>query len=356
MKKIKLIISDLHLSAGPRAADGSRNLLEDFFCDDYLVEFIEHYGGRSFADHHVELIANGDFFDMLQVRIDGKDPPEIITEQVAVEQMRRIIAGHPAVMDALWTFSMRPDNQLVFVVGNHDAGLLFPAVQALLRRRLGPATQFVLDYAFDDVFLAHGHQYEFIHNFDMRNFTRLGPDGEPRLVMTWGALFIMKFLNRMKIHRDYIDKVKPFARYLRWAFWNDHRFFWRLLVGIVHFWGTNRFSRDPFRRREFRLSPSRLAAAMTHKPLAETAEDILRHTRYRLVVFGHSHKLDYRNFEPNGEYINTGSWMKHISLDMDSLGVSQLRPYVLIEYIDGRPRATLQDWFGSHRLHREIIQ
>jgi UDP-2,3-diacylglucosamine pyrophosphatase LpxH len=355
MKKIKLIVSDLHLSAGPRMADGTRNVLEDFFLDDYLVEFIEHYGGRGYSDYEVELIANGDFFNMLQVQVDEKEPPEAITEEVAAEQMRRIIDGHPAVIEALWTFGVRPNNHFTFVIGNHDAGLLFPAVQALLRKRLGPGIRFVNDYAFDGVFVSHGHQYEFIHNFDMHNFTHLGPDGKPRLVLTWGALFIMKFLNVMKKRRDYIDKVNPFGRYLRWTFWNDPLFFWRLIVGIVHFWAVNRFSRDPYRRREFRLSPSRLAAAMTHKTLAETAADILAHTSYRLVIFGHSHKLDYRHFAPNGEYINTGSWMKHISLEMNNLGVSQLRPFVLIQYVDGQPRATLRDWYGSPRLHREII-
>lgn len=355
MRKIKLVISDMHISAGPRMPDGARNVLEDFFDDEVLIEFFQHYGGRTYADCQVELIVNGDFFNMLQVQLEEPDLPEMITEEVAVQQMERILAGHAELIEALWTFAARPHNTLTFIIGNHDAGLLFPAVQKLLHQHLGRQVRFLIDYVVDDIFITHGHQYEFIHNFDMKSYTRRAPDGREVLKIPWGGYFIIQFLNRMKVYRSYIDKIKPFNNYLRWAFWNDHRFFWRLIFGILRFWATNRFSDDAQRRREFILSPRRIANAVTHGPLAKTATEILHRTRYRIVIFGHSHEIDYQNVEDGGEYFNTGSWIEHVSLDVGKLGKSNLRPYVLIEYLDGKPRATMRNWIGSHRLHRELI-
>lgn len=353
MKKLKLIISDLHLSAGARMPDGSRNLLEDFFDDDMLIEFIEHYGGPDCADCQVELIVNGDFFNMLPDVVKG--PSERITEELAVRQMRRIIEGHATVFDALRIFCSQTKNKLILIIGNHDAALLFPEVQEEIRRRLNKPIRFEQTYVIDDIFVTHGHQYEFIHSFDMNNYTRRGIDGVLRLKLPWGSLFIIQFLNPMKRQRHYIDKVMPFRNYLRWAFWNDNRFFWRLLGGIVYFWARNRFSRDSYRRREFRLSPQRIANAMNHKPLFKTASDILNKTRYGSVIFSHSHKVDYRKVGEHGEYYNTGSWSNIVSLDMANLGKSHLRPYLLIEYENEQPQISLQNWIGSHKIHREII-
>ena len=352
MKKLKVIFSDLHLSAGPRLPDGSRNLLEDFFEDDLLIEMIEHYG--DLPDCQVDLIANGDFFNMLQIKLTGEST-ETITEDAALQQLRSTLAGHEELFDALREFCSGSNHELIFIIGNHDAGLLFTAVQNLLRERLGPRVQFHITYSSETIFITHGHQYEFIHNFDMKNFAHSGPDGVERLKLPWGSLFILQFLNKLKVYRPYIDKIKPFRFYLRWAFWNDHRFFWRMLVEIIIFWLRNRFSNDPYRRKEFKLSPSRLAGAMTHQPLVETAREILTNTRYRLLVFGHSHKIDYRHFGENGEYYNCGTWTEIISLDVATLGLSKLRPYVLIEYKDGQPRAGLYHWIGSPRPMVELI-
>jgi len=354
MKKLKVIFSDVHLGAGVRLADGSRNVLEDFFEDDLLIEFFDHYGGRSYTEFDVEIIVNGDFFNMLQVD-PGDGSQEAITEEVAVRQIEHILDGHPQLVEAIWTFCMRPRNRLTLVVGNHDAGMLFPAVQETIKKRLGPNVNFQTAYIFDGIFVTHGHQYEFIHSFDMKHFTRRGSDGVEQLVLPWGSLFILQFLNKMKQHRNYIDKVMPFRFYLRWAFWNDHRWFWRLLIEIVYFWAKNRFSKDPFLRREFRLSPTRIANSMNHKPLTAVAHDVLRNTRYRIVVFSHSHKIDYQRVEGHGEYYNTGSWTEAISLDVATLGRSNLRPYLLIEYPDGQPQVSMRNWIGTHRLSREII-
>lgn len=355
MKKIKLIISDLHVHTGGRAADGRRNVFEEFVEDDLLVEFLEYHSSGEYATANIELVINGDFFNLLEIVDEFGDVTEAITEQVAVGHMEHIIAGHPQMFDALAAFAQARERQITFIVGNHDAALLFGAVQVLIRKRLRAPVIFRNETSFDGVFVTHGHQYEFIHHFDMVNFTRRGMDGVERLRLPYGALFVIQFLGRLKQRRPFIDKVKPFGRYHRWAFINDHLFWWQMLIGIVKFWLVNRFSRDRFRRREFALAPSRFLNAISHKPLLRTAMRILRHTNYRIVIFGHSHKIEYVRCGDTGEYFNTGSWNEQISLDVATLGRSRVRPYVRIDYIDGVPQVSQHNWIGSHRLTHVLV-
>ena len=67
MQKLKLVISDFHLSRGNWLPDGRRNPLEDFHQDQRLFEMLDHYSSGPHADSDVELIVNGDFFDPLAV-------------------------------------------------------------------------------------------------------------------------------------------------------------------------------------------------------------------------------------------------------------------------------------------------
>ena len=85
-RKIKLVVSDLHLGKGIRLEDGSLNLLEDFTHDRQFIDFIEYYSTGKYRDYEVELIFNGDFFNLLQV--DYKDTfPKKITEEIAFVKM-----------------------------------------------------------------------------------------------------------------------------------------------------------------------------------------------------------------------------------------------------------------------------
>ena len=47
-KKIKLIVSDLHLGLGKTLEGGRLNSLEEFGFDDKFVEFLHYYSNGSF--------------------------------------------------------------------------------------------------------------------------------------------------------------------------------------------------------------------------------------------------------------------------------------------------------------------
>jgi UDP-2,3-diacylglucosamine pyrophosphatase LpxH len=355
VKRLTVVVSDFHVSKGVRLPDGTLNQLEDFFETERFLELVDHYSTGAHADDDVELVVNGDFFDLLTVD-HRRNYSERITEPLVVEKMRAILRGHDALFEGLAAFCARPGKRLAFVVGNHDAGLLFDRVQDLLRDRISADVRFFPDaHAEGGVFIAHGHLYEFLHHANPRDFA-YERDGEKVLRLPWGSYFVLNVISRAKRQRPYIDRVRPFRKYLRWAFFNDVFFFWRLILALIYFWVRNRLHPDPDRRREFRLSPLRIYDATTHRPLPRIAEEILVHTHYRVVVFGHSHRAEYRNFGIHGEYFNTGTWAPVIDMELGGrAGTTRDLTYVLIETEDDRPRARLLRWIGERRVFEDVV-
>src|SRR3954469_6905000 len=135
MKLIRLVVSDLHLGTGVQS--GKLNPHEDFFEDDRFGEMIAHYEAQAGADSEIELILNGDIFDLLKVKVDGRWPTEI-TEEVAAEKLRLCLEGHPKFVLALRRFMASARRKLVYLPGNHDLDMWFPGPQELFKRYVAP--------------------------------------------------------------------------------------------------------------------------------------------------------------------------------------------------------------------------
>jgi len=86
VKLVRLVLSDLHLGSGSRP--GELNAYEDFFHDDRFAELITHHLREIPPDTAIELILNGDIFDLLKIRIGGVWPTEI-TDGIATEKLRQ---------------------------------------------------------------------------------------------------------------------------------------------------------------------------------------------------------------------------------------------------------------------------
>ena len=65
-QKTVLVISDIHLGAGTYVK-GIKNFLEDFHYDEEMVDFLNYYSSGDYEKREVELIINGDLFDLLAV-------------------------------------------------------------------------------------------------------------------------------------------------------------------------------------------------------------------------------------------------------------------------------------------------
>lgn len=356
MRRIKLVVSDFHLGRGRVDSEGRLNEREDFHQGDKFVEFVEYYGGRRHYHDDVELIFNGDLFEFLDV-YDGDLVTDRETVQTALWKLQRMMDGHARVFDALADFASRPGKRITILVGNHDAALLWPAVREEVAKRIGGDVRFFdNDYSFGVVHIAHGHQLEFLNAFNTRNYDYRDAQGERILRMPPVSRFVMQYISPLKKTRPYINKIRPFRIYLKYAFINDHVFFWHQLTGIVRFWVRNRLSRDPVTRREFRLSWRRMVNAYGHASMDEGADEILRKTKYRYVIFGHTHKYGHRRFGAYGEVLNTGTWTDLISLDASNLGRRVTRTYVHIDATDEEnPVVRLKVWHGTQQVEEDLI-
>jgi hypothetical protein len=104
LAKFKIVVSDLHLGAGFLAQG---NTLEDFTCDTEFSAFLDHVAAESMGRRaDVEVIVNGDAFDMLQVPntlvfdpAAHYEPEQYYSssEGDSMLKMDHIVAGHPVV-------------------------------------------------------------------------------------------------------------------------------------------------------------------------------------------------------------------------------------------------------------------
>ena len=109
--KFKIVVSDLHLGAGRRKQG---NPLEDFDRDQDFAAFLAEIAAESVSrQSEVELVLNGDTFEMLQVpHIARFDADKVyptsayrsFSEINSVTRISHIIEGHRTFFDALARF------------------------------------------------------------------------------------------------------------------------------------------------------------------------------------------------------------------------------------------------------------
>lgn len=364
--KIKLVISDFHLSRGKWLKNGRRNPLEDFHQDERFKEFLDHYSTGTFENTEVELIINGDFFDPLAVlpipkgmeELPEYDYPLEVEESGAVEKFATILEGHPITETALKTFLLR-GKKVTFRWGNHDAAILWPAVQNLIRERLAPPQGDLIEfqqkpYIFDRICVDHGHQYEYLNQFDENNLfiERQTPQGVKRIQnLPFGSFFVLGYINRIKVKRSYINQVYPLSLYLRMTLFIDPLFVLSNGFKVAWFFVKMRLLTHPMRFARLKKTFLLLLEMFNRPSLEQVVENIFSSPEasalpYDTLILGHNHQAAFRILPGGKQYINTGTWTPITSLEISTLGQRKLRTYALIEFIDGKARASLKVWNG----------
>ncbi|HBP23004.1 MAG TPA: hypothetical protein DEA08_35175 [Planctomycetes bacterium] len=356
---VRIVVSDLHLGSGSRP--GELNPYEDFFHDERFADFIRHYLRDTGEDVGIELILNGDIFDLLKIRIGGVWPVEI-TDEIATEKLRQCLDGHPIFVRTLKEFMADPKNRITYLPGNHDLDMWFQGPQDLLRRYVAPGdagerVRFVTHsdtyYLPEGIQIRHGHQLERIHRVDYRSMTRRLADGREILALPWGSLWILEVLNPLKTFRSHIDRIQPLGRFMWASLLLDPSFVMRFL-----WYSTKNF----FKHRIFKLEAwrDRLRAiprlvreeviSLTGGYDENAMRELARMRGAHTLIVGHSHGPRYLQL-PNGKtLVNTGTWEKMINLDLQYLGQDSGLTYAVIEYDDeGKPKTTLMRWYGRRQ-------
>lgn len=356
-KRIKVVISDLHLGKGRRLYNGATNPLEEFYFSEKLVEFIHYYSTGSYRDYEVELIINGDFLNFLQVDYRGHFLT-VITESVALEVFKSIVAGHPEVFKALAEFVSKPQHTLTYIVGNHDQAMIWPACKAAFNTLVGKQVRFRnLVYFFDGVHVEHGHMHEAANKLDPKKFFLKKSLAEPILNLPFGSHFFVDLVLRIKQKYPHVDKIRPFSKMVRWALANEPLLMLNSFFSLVKYFFKTLFFSDPRRSWPLRRILQVLFESAIFPDLGESARKILNDERVHTVIFGHSHVYQYRQWSSDKEYFNTGTWTELTSLDIVSLGKITKLTYVLLEYPENstdRPRGRLKEWKGYHRIEEDV--
>ena len=356
VKKVKVVLSDLHLGKGRLLEKGGLNSLEEFYFGEKLVEFIDYYSTGTYRDYEVEIIINGDFLNFLQCDYKGHILT-VITEQVTLEILKEIVKGHKAVFDALKEFASKPGNSVTYVVGNHDQGMLWPACRAYLNSVIGTSIRYKnIVYYFDGVHIEHGHMHEAANRMDPKKFFLKKDLVEPILNLPFGSHFFLEVVLKIKQKYPHVDKIRPFGKMLRWALINETRLILHSFVMALGYFTKSAVVKDPRRQWPLKRLLQVIFESAIFPGLSESARKVLSDERVHTVIFGHTHVYQYRQWSEDKEYFNTGTWTDITSLDIVSLGKITKLTYVLIEYPEdgGRPRGRLKEWKGYHRIEEDV--
>ncbi|MBC8074343.1 MAG: hypothetical protein IAG13_38845 [Deltaproteobacteria bacterium] len=238
-----LLISDLHLGSHltPRMRGESVHLASRI--EETFGRFIAHYQ----REGRWQLVVNGDFIDFWNIELAGS--ASLPAEQLAVARLHAVFDAHPMVEAALQSF-VRDGQGVLFVAGNHDAELLYPAVRAAIVARLSSHTDDDTDVTTTDLdnlgalgagrirfvrwFLRDpgGAWIEHGHTFDPSCATPavLSPTRGGELVKTVAEVATRSFANLMpEIDYDAPDKFGAMD-YVRWALARGWRFVIRVIL------------------------------------------------------------------------------------------------------------------------------
>lgn len=362
LKKTILVISDLHLGAG-KMIRGRRNFLEDFFFDRELVEFIDYYNNGIYHDQDVELVINGDFLDLLAVPFVNYFDDEFWSEKAAIEKMKMIVRNHKDVMEALKRFIAKAHRKIVYIIGNHDAELVFESVKQVFfdvfpeesRHKLVLSNSLVEYEPVPNLFIKHGHQYEMAHQFDQERSIVLAENGDRYFIPPWGSYYVTRVVNKFKEERSYINSVKPIKTFMIFGLIFDTFYMIRFLLANAYYFLMIRIWQY------FRLG----------KPIKEVVGDLLKELELfqdyetltrkffterpeaKVLIVGHTHEPTFREYEDGTIFVNTGTWTKMVNLDFRKLQQSFALTYAKVEVPISNENNYVVDlniWRGSNEL------
>ncbi len=357
-KKIKLVVSDLHLGLGRQLKDGRMNPLEEFYFDEKFSEFIEYYTKGKYSEYEVEIILNGDIFNFIQVDYKGHYL-SIITEDISLEKFKNIVNGHKIFFNTLKKFAENEKHSVTYVVGNHDQEMLWPKVRNYFDEVIDSKVTYKnIVYYFDGVHIEHGHMHEAANRVDPRKFYLKKNLPEPIINLPFGSHFFLEVVLKIKQKHPHVDKIRPFNKMVRWALFNETLFTISGFFKLVWYFISSFLKTDSTRNWTFQDLVQIILESAIFPDLSDSAKKILEDDRLHTVIFGHTHVYQYRQFSSGKEYFNTGTWTDLTSLDITSLGKITKLTYVILEYTedDTQPvRGRLKEWKGYHRIEEDVV-
>lgn len=324
-KKTIIVISDVHLGAGDEV-NGRINPLEDFESDKELVDFLKYYSSGDYGNMEVELIINGDFVDLLAVPYVKYFDDEYWSEKAGLEKLDMILKAHPEVMDALANFLKMKNKSIVYIIGNHDAELIFDSLKQKFIKALPVEVQskIVIKNELNlyeptkGVFLQHGHEYESLHRFDENSSIVESTKGEKYFIPPWGSYYVTHVVNKYKLEREHVDSVRPVRNFIIHGLLFDTFFIMRFLIANAYFYLMIRFLRYYRLKLGWKVileeTISELSLFQDYETLTKSFFE--EHPDAKVLIVGHTHEPIYKENIDGTKFINTGTWTRMVNLDL----------------------------------------
>jgi UDP-2,3-diacylglucosamine pyrophosphatase LpxH len=367
LKKLILVISDLHLSAG-KTIKGKRNLLEDFHYDNELVDFLNYYSSGDYENVEVELVINGDFLDFLAVPFVEFYDDEFWSETAALAKLRMIMTAHVGVLEALKRFLSKPMKKVVYIIGNHDAEFVFDSLKeefltffGEFRRNIILSNSISTHIPVKGVCIQHGHQYERAHEFDQENSVIETLNGEKYFIPPWGSYYVTNVINKYKQERSFINSVRPIKHFIIHGILFDtfftirfilSNFYYFFMVRFWHFYMTKKSLRQVFENifRELELFQD-------YETL--TRNFFEKNSQSKVLIVGHTHNPSLRIYNDGTVFINTGTWTRMVNLDLGKWSHHNVLTYAKIvvkshdydlEDFEKNVEVDLKHWLGINNF------
>jgi UDP-2,3-diacylglucosamine pyrophosphatase LpxH len=372
VKKTVIVISDIHLGAGAYYKN-ERNFLEDFHYDQELVDFLEYYSTGQNAAKEIELIINGDFLDLLAVPFVEYFDDEFWSEEAALEKLNIILDAHPEVLEALNNFVKNKNKTITFIIGNHDAELIFPSLQARFTEIFDKEHQERFRFYTENsgvyepikgVVIQHGHEYEVAHQFEYDTCVQEDENGRKYFIPPWGSYYVIRVINKFKEIRPHVNAIRPIKKFLINGLIYDTLFTIRfMLANGIYFILVRVISMF----KESSSTGKILKEAMHELELFKDYEDLVQEKFEKdkdlnVLIVGHTHEPIYRAYQNGKVFINTGTWTHMHHLDFERSSNGPLLTYALIELKDGEEEENLVEsalnvWQGTnnHPFHEFLL-
>ncbi|MEQ1501522.1 MAG: hypothetical protein ABMB14_04785 [Myxococcota bacterium] len=333
--RLVVVLSDVEMGAG--------GVLDDFPHSPFLAELIGSYGEKPYHGLPVDLVFNGDTFDLLKTRVDGVYPRHV-TEAVALAKLDAVLAAHPAFLEGVRAFLSGGEEprRVHFVIGNHDAELAFPAVQRRLSEAIGRPGVWFPGFGVDigDLRIEHGSQGDPMFQVD-EHHPLTSWKGETLLDLPWGSVGVIDVMLPLQQQLYALDRVKPRPRvfellpevkdFLAAAFWR----YWTREY-LVDLWNRS----DPTRKASWSMLKEVLYRFTTFDPdtaaSAHYQKLVGEQDRYRVVVIGHHHAPGWWSWADR-KVLQAGCLRDEYVIDRAGTVIGQL-PKVYVEVFLARGR------------------
>jgi UDP-2,3-diacylglucosamine pyrophosphatase LpxH len=269
------------------------------------------------------------------------------------------------VMAALRDFASRPGKKITYLIGNHDADLFFPRVRETIIRAWDPEGNFPSEKVtliadqdhvkWGPVEVHHGNQFEAVHVLNFEKPLLESFNEQPVLNIPWGSFYVLKIVNRLKIEREYLDKVRPVRAFVIIGLLTDPWFTIRYAFLTAFYFLKTRFVYSSKRRATLKVT-AKIMKEQTSQFLLDLEREarmvLDEHPDVKTIIFGHTHKPVNKIWPDGKQYINTGTWTKMINLDWRSLGTQYALTFAFIKIADGKSQCELRQWQGETGPHR----